>query len=159
MLLRRLTLMMKLNNTIQEKLGKYNIQVTTAPPRKPEPSKQKPKAKSRGFFDDDDDIEIVSEKISQKTKIKIAQRKKMQNMKPKAVIKVNSAQGKQMLQKIKTSGRVPSSLVGASTSSSKTFSASSSSFGGDEEEDDNLTCPTCFSAFWYPTQVYLVKMV
>lgn len=145
---------------IKEKLEKYNIQVTTHV-KKPEPSKSKSKAKKKGSsFDDDDDIEIVSEKISQKTKLKLLHKKKMQNMKPKAVIKVNSAQGKQMLKTIVKTGKVPFSLS-SSESSSRAFSKSSSStsandscFGGDDEEDDGLTCPSCFSAFWYPTQTY-----
>ena len=142
---------------IQEKLNKYNIQVTTSV-KKPDPPKLKgprgrPKKGGKVFDDDDDDIEIVSEKISQKTKLKILQKKKMQSMRPKAIIKVNSAQGKQMLKTIKTSGKVPASLSSSSaSSSSKTFS-SSASFGADDDDDDGLSCPTCFSAFWYPTQV------
>jgi len=144
---------------IKEKLEKYNIQVTTSV-KKPDLPKPKSKAKKKGSFDDDDDddIEIVSEKISQKTKLKLLHKKKMQNMKPKAVIKVNSAQGKQMLKTIVKTGKVPFNL--SSSSSSRTFSKSSSStsvadsFAGEDEEDDCLSCPTCFSAFWYPTQTY-----
>ena len=138
----------------QEKLEKYNIQVTTSV-KKPEPPKQQPTKGAKKRFDDDDDIEIVSEKITQKTKMKIAQKKKMAKMKPKAVIKVNSAQGKQMLKTIAKTGKVPKSLSSSSASSSTTSVFSSSSgFGDDDaEEEDNLNCPTCFSAFWYPSQV------
>merc|ERR1712013_810279 len=127
---------------IKEKLEKYNIQVTTSV-RKPSPPKQSPGKGSQKRFDDDDDIEIVSEKITPKTK-----------MKTKAVIKVNSAQGKQMLKTIAKTGKVPKSLSTSSASSS--IFSSSSGFGDDdeEEEEDNLNCPTCFSAFWYPSQTF-----
>merc|ERR1712013_346272 len=99
-------------------------------------------------------IEIVSEKINPKTKMKIAQKKKLAKMKPKAVIKVNSAQGRQMLKTIAKTGKVPKSLSTSSASSSTSIFSSSSGFGDDEEEEeeDNLNCPTCFSAFWYPSQ-------
>jgi len=140
---------------IKEKLEKYNIQVTTSV-KKPDPPKQPPTKGAKKRFDDDDDIEIVSEKITQKTKMKIAQKKKMAKMKPKAVIKVNSAQGKQMLKTIAKTGKVPKSLSSSSTSSSTTsiFSSSSGFGDDDEEEEDNLNCPTCFSAFWYPSQTF-----
>lgn len=122
--------------------------------KKPEPPRQPPTKGAKKRFDDDDDIEIVSEKITQKTKMKIAQKKKMAKMKPKAVIKVNSAQGKQMLKTIAKTGKVPKSLSSSSTSSTTSVFSSSSGFGDDdEEEEDNLNCPTCFSAFWYPSQV------
>ena len=123
--------------------------------KKPEPPRQPPSKGAKKRFDDDDDIEIVSEKITQKTKMKIAQKKKMAKMKPKAVIKVNSAQGKQMLKTIAKTGKVPKSLSSSSTSSTTSVFSSSSGFGDDdeEEEEDNLNCPTCFSAFWYPSQV------
>merc|ERR1712051_128339 len=132
-----------------------NIQVTTSV-KKPDPPKQPPTKGAKKRFDDDDDIEIVSEKITQKTKMKIAQKKKMAKMKPKAVIKVNSAQGKQMLKTIAKTGKVPKSLSSSSTSSSTTsiFSSSSGFGDDDEEEEDNLNCPTCFSAFWYPSQTF-----
>jgi hypothetical protein len=136
----------------QEKLEKYNIQVTTSV-KKPDPPTPKLKGKKRGVFDDDDDIEIVSESISKKTKLKIQQKKKkMQNMKPKAVIKVNSAQGKMMLKTIVKTGKVPSSLSSKSATSS-TPCSSTSGFGDEDDDDDRLTCPACFSAFWYPSQV------
>jgi len=139
---------------IKEKLEKYNIQVTTSV-KKPEPPRQPPTKGAKKRFDDDDDIEIVSEKITQKTKMKIAQKKKMAKMKPKAVIKVNSAQGKQMLKTIAKTGKVPKSLSSSSTSSTTSVFSSSSGFGDDdEEEEDNLNCPTCFSAFWYPSQTF-----
>jgi len=140
---------------IKEKLEKYNIQVTTSV-RKPSPPKQSPGKGSQKRFDDDDDIEIVSEKITPKTKMKIAQKKKLAKMKPKAVIKVNSAQGKQMLKTIAKTGKVPKSLSTSSASSSTSIFSSSSGFGDDdeEEEEDNLNCPTCFSAFWYPSQTF-----
>merc|ERR1712179_903132 len=143
---------------IKEKLQKYNIQVTTpSAVTKPRPAKsQKPAP-----VDDDDDIEIVSEKISQKTKLKILHKKRMQSMKPKAVIKVNSPQGKQMLKTISKTGKVPHNMSSsASPSSSKTFSKTSSkspvseSSIDKEDDDDGLSCPTCFSAFWYPSQTY-----
>merc|ERR1712240_407385 len=149
---------------IKEKLQKYNIQVTTPnavvvsdPPRH-----SKNKYKKPDPVDDDDDIEIVSEKISHKTKLKILHRKKMQSMKPKAVIRVNSSQGKQMLKTISKTGKVPSSFSSSSASSSSTkiFSKTSSkspvseSSLDKEDEDDGLSCPTCFSAFWYPSQTY-----
>merc|ERR1719370_2859611 len=60
---------------IKEKLEKYNIQVTTSV-KKPNPPKQSPGKGTQKRFDDDDDIEIVSEKITPKTKMKIAQKKK-----------------------------------------------------------------------------------
>ena len=144
----------------QEKLEKYNIQVTTSV-KKPDPPKQPPTKGAKKRFDDDDDIEIVSEKITQKTKMKIAQKKKMAKMKPKAVIKVNSAQGKQMLKTIAKTGKVPKSLSSSSTSSSTTsiFSSSSGFGDDDEEEEDNLNCPTCFSAFWYPSQVGIHRVL
>ena len=144
----------------QEKLEKYNIQVTTSV-KKPDPPKQPPTKGAKKRFDDDDDIEIVSEKITQKTKMKIAQKKKMAKMKPKAVIKVNSAQGKQMLKTIAKTGKVPKSLSSSSTSSSTTsiFSSSSGFGDDDEEEEDNLNCPTCFSAFWYPSQVGIRRVL
>ena len=143
----------------QEKLEKYNIQVTTSV-KKPEIPKKPPSKEVKNRFDDDDDIEIVSEKITQKTKMKIAQKKKMSKMKPKAVIKVNSAQGKQMLKTIAKTGKVPKSLSASSSSSTTSVFSSSSGFGDDdEEEDDNLNCPTCFSAFWYPSQVGILSIV
>jgi len=139
---------------IKEKLEKYNIQVTTSV-KKPDTPKQPPSKGAKKRFDDDDDIEIVSEKITQKTKMKIAQKKKLAKMKPKAVIKVNSAQGKQMLKTIAKTGKVPKNLSSSSTSSTTSIFSSSSGFGDDdEEEDDNLNCPTCFSAFWYPSQTF-----
>jgi len=138
---------------IKEKLDKHNIQITTAV-KKPEPPKPKSKVK-KSKFDDDDDIEIVSEKISQKTKLKIAQKKKVASTKPKAVIKVNSAQGKQMLKNIVKTGKVPASMAKTSTSkTSAPLQTSETSFGDEEDEDEHLTCPTCFSAFWYPSQTY-----
>ena len=145
---------------MQEKLEKYNIQVTTSV-RKPSPPKQSPGKGSQKRFDDYDDIEIVSEKITPKTKMKIAQKKKLAKMKPKAVIKVNSAQGKQMLKTIAKTGKVPKSLSTSSASSSTSIFSSSSGFGDDdeEEEEDNLNCPTCFSAFWYPSQVSKQKVL
>ena len=150
----------KASFVLQEKLEKYNIQVTTSV-RKPTPPKQSPGKGSQKRFDDDDDIEIVSEKITPKTKMKIAQKKKLAKMKPKAVIKVNSAQGKQMLKTIAKTGKVPKSLSTSSASSSTSIFSSSSGFGDDdeEEEEDNLNCPTCFSAFWYPSQVSKQKVL
>jgi len=149
---------------IKEKLQKYNIQVTTpnAAAVTDPPRHFKNKSKKPDPVDDDDDIEIVSEKISHKTKLKILHRKKMQSMKPKAVIRVNSSQGKQMLKTISKTGKIPSSLSSssASSSSSKIFSKTSSkspvseSSLDKEDEDDGLSCPTCFSAFWYPSQTY-----
>ena len=129
--------------------------------KKPDPPKQTPTKAAKKRFDDDDDIEIVSEKITPKTKMKIAQKKKMAKMKPNAVIKVNSAQGKQMLKTIAKTGKVPKSLSSPSTMSSTTsiFSSSSGFGDDDEEEEDNLNCPTCFSAFWYPSQVGILQFV
>merc|ERR1712059_179972 len=99
----------------------------------------------------------VSEKISEKTKLKIAHKKKMTKMKPKAVIKVNSPQGKQMLRQIAKTGVVPFGKSSSSTPSSSvkiasvSSAASTSSF---DEDDDGLMCPTCMSSFWYPTQTH-----
>lgn len=142
---------------IKEKLEKYNIQVTTAV-RKPDPPKSKSK-KKKGKGNSDDEIEIVSEKISEKTKLKLLRRKKLQNMKPKAVIKVNSPQGKQMLKTIAKTGKVPFNISSSSSTSSASKTTSKlveSSFGNDDDEDDDdgLSCPTCFSSFWYPSQTF-----
>lgn len=110
----------------------------------------------------DDDICVVEEKITDKTRKRAEQRKLLiekkreqrrrelralaaKNAGPKTVIKVNSPQGKQLLRKIVATGSVPSSVV--KSSPPKKFSRLD-----DDEDEKGLTCPVCFSSFWYPNQ-------
>ena len=109
----------------------------------------------------DDEICVVEEKITDKTRRRAEQRKHLiekkreqrrrelralaaKNAGPKTVIKVNSPQGKQLLRKIVATGSVPSSAV---KSPAKKFTRLD-----DDEEEKGLTCPICFSSFWYPNQ-------
>lgn len=109
----------------------------------------------------DDEICVVEEKITDKTRRRAEQRKHLiekkreqrrrelralaaKNAGPKTVIKVNSPQGKQLLRKIVATGSVPSSVV---KSPAKKFTRLD-----DDEEEKGLTCPICFSSFWYPNQ-------
>ena len=109
----------------------------------------------------DDEICVVEEKITDKTRRRAEQRKHLiekkreqrrreqralaaKNAGPKTVIKVNSPQGKQLLRKIVATGSVPSSVV---KTPPKKFSRLD-----DDEEEKGLTCPVCFSSFWYPNQ-------
>lgn len=138
---------------IKEKLTKYNIQVTTAPKDSSSDTKNygrgkrtsKPVSKGAALSmkdDSDDEICVLEEKITPKTKQKILQRKKLlaKGGSVKTVIRVNSSQGKQMLKKIAASGLVSSAM--------NPFSASNM----EDEEDEQLTCPVCLSSFWYPNQ-------
>ncbi len=121
-------------------------------------SKPKPKKKEES----DDEICVVEEKITDKTRRRAEQRKHLiekkkeqrrreqralalKNAGPKTVIKVNSPQGKQLLRKIVATGSVPSSVV--KTPPKKLFSRPD-----DDDEEKGLTCPICFSSFWYPNQ-------
>ena len=114
---------------------------------------------SRKRDESDDEICVVEEKITDKTRRRAEHRKKVimqrkkqimqqrmaaRNAGPKTVIKVNSVQGKQLLRKIVATGSVPSSVVKPPP---KKFSRAE-----DDEEEAGLTCPVCFSSFWYPNQ-------
>ena len=114
---------------------------------------------SRKRDESDDEICVVEEKITDKTRRRAEHRKKVimqrkkqimqqrmaaRNAGPKTVIKVNSVQGKQLLRKIVATGSVPSSVVKPPP---KKFSRAD-----DDEEEAGLTCPVCFSSFWYPNQ-------
>ena len=116
--------------------------------------KQRPKDES------DDEICVVEEKITDKAKRRAEHRKKLimqkkkqiaqqralaaKNAGPKTVIKVNSAQGKDLLRKIVATGSVPKTAVKQSPPKK---------FQMDEDEDEgSLTCPVCMSSFWYPNQ-------
>merc|ERR1712045_657749 len=62
---------------------------------------------------------------------------------PKTVIKVNSAQGKNLIRKIVATGSVPKQAMKSRAKKSSR-----------EDEDTNLTCPVCLSSFWYPNQTH-----
>lgn len=147
-------------NAIKEKLTKYNIQVTTAPkdvaPSIDSKNYGRGKRASKPITvgacisslkdSSDDEICVLEEKITPKTKQKILQRKKMlaKGIVGKTVIRVNSNQGKQMLKKIASTGVVPT----------PTSSTNNSKFKDDDEEDIQLTCPVCLSCYWYPNQTH-----
>ena len=63
---------------------------------------------------------------------------------PKTVIKVNSAQGKNLIRKIVATGSVPKQAMKSPVKKS--------SRQDDDDDDVNLTCPVCLSSFWYPNQ-------
>lgn len=138
-------------HAIKEKLNKYNIQVTTSPKedtlnygRGKRTSKPVSKGAAVSMQDSsDDEICVLEEKITPKTKQKILQRKKMLAKgggAVKTIIRVNSSQGKQMLKKIAESGLVASSVTPVAKD--------------EDEEDIQLTCPVCLSCFWYPNQTH-----
>ena len=132
---------------LQATLNKLNILVTS--------SSGKPKKE-----DSDDEICVVEEKITDKARRRAEHRKRLIAQKrrqlalqreaakagPKTVIKVNSAQGKNLIRKIVATGSVPKQAMKAQTK--KSFRLD------DDDEDANLTCPVCLSSFWYPNQTH-----
>merc|ERR1719430_874115 len=95
----------------------------------------------------DDEIAIIEEKITPKTKMRLLHKKKIlaKGGGAKTVIRVNSAQGKQLLRKIASTGSVPKSAV--TTSVTKKFD-------DDSDDDSQLTCSICLSSFWYANQTF-----
>ena len=65
---------------------------------------------------------------------------------PKTVIKVNSAQGKNLIRKIVATGSVPKQAMKSPVKKP--------SRPDDDDDDVNLTCPVCLSSFWYPNQTH-----
>jgi len=98
----------------------------------------------------DDEIAIIEEKITPKTKMRLMHKKKIMAKGgggAKTVIRVNSAQGKQLLRKIASTGAVPKSAIAVPTSSAKKYD-------DDSDDDSQLTCSICLSSFWYANQTY-----
>eukprot|EP00092_Neocalanus_flemingeri_P010384 GFUD01011192.1.p1 GENE.GFUD01011192.1~~GFUD01011192.1.p1 ORF type:complete len:641 (+),score=221.43 GFUD01011192.1:47-1969(+) len=148
---------------IKEKLTKYNIQVTTAPKSTTPPpdtknygrGKRESRPPPRGSVithndnSDEDEIAIIEEKITPKTKMRLMHKKKMMAKEggAKTVIRVNSAQGKQLLRKIVSTGAVPKS---ASAVTKPTIKKDAD----DSDDDSQLTCSICLSSFWYANQTF-----
>ena len=65
----------------------------------------------------------------------------------KTVIRVNSAQGKQLLWKIALTGSIPKSATVLSKPAAKKDD-------DDSDDDSQLTCSICLSSFWYANQTY-----
>ena len=129
-------------------MNKLNIMVTSS-------SGVKPKKE-----ESDDEICVVEEKITEKARRRAEHRKKLIAQKkrqlamqreaaragPKTVIKVNSAQGKNLIRKIVATGSVPKQAMKSPVKKS--------SRQDDDDDDVNLTCPVCLSSFWYPNQTH-----
>ena len=100
----------------------------------------------------EEEISIIEEKITPKTKMRLLHKKKILAAKgsaggAKTVIRVNSAQGKQLLRKIASTGSVPKSA-------SMVSSSAVSKDDDDSDDDYQLTCSICLSSFWYANQTY-----
>ena len=65
----------------------------------------------------------------------------------KTVIRVNSAQGKQLLRKIASTGSVPKSATVLTKPAAKKDD-------DDSDDDSQLTCSICLYSFWYANQTY-----
>jgi len=149
---------------IKEKLTKYNIQMTTAPKstsvqpdtknygrgKRDSKPPQMGSVISHGDNSDDDEIAILEEKITPKTKMRLLHKKKIiakGGGGAKTVIRVNSAQGKQLLRKIASTGSVPKSASMVTKPAVKKDD-------DDSDDDSQLTCSICMSSFWYANQTY-----
>ena len=97
----------------------------------------------------DDEIAIIEEKITPKTKMRLMHKKKImaKGGGAKTVIRVNSAQGKQLLRKIASTGSVPKSANAVTKPTIKKDD-------DDSDDDSQLTCSICLSSFWYANQTY-----
>ena len=97
----------------------------------------------------DDEIAIIEEKITPKTKMRLMNKKKViaKGDGAKTVIHVNSAQGKQLLRKIASTGSVPKSATVLTKPAAKKDD-------DDSDDDSQLTCSICLSSFWYADKTY-----
>jgi len=147
---------------IKEKLTKYNIQMTTAPKSASPPPDTKNYGRGKRASrppplgsvithsdNSDDEIAIIEEKITPKTKMRLLHKKKIlaKGGGAKTVIRVNSAQGKQLLRKIATTGAVPKAANSVTKPTIKKDEE-------DSDDDSQLTCSICLSSFWYANQTY-----